>query len=910
MGNPPVMAAWRDFSFRALTPIGAMSMPERAVTRRTTIGVGVPLAIALFAMVARYAGLPAGACFDVAWTTSALGALVGSNAARKRAHGRDRTRWTLWMLAMGCWLFGQLAWDVFGVIGFSASPNVADIGWWACALLVIASMLQVPRGSRSIQVVAIVESLPVIVAAIALCLAELWTTVAHSHLALAPKISALIYPVLYVSAAMLTLRALLGDDLRGRRALPVRLVAFGIGAEAISFILWSSRMLEGTYVTGGTPLDAIWVIGLSAIAIGGLLAARAPEQASEHLSEPSNVGVILPACTFFAIFAALAVMQLRGGAPHGAALTLRLGVFFSGMALIARSTLLGQRMRVMLERERATTKVLAEREAELAALNARLVEDSRHDPLTGIRNRRALSDDMPMYEALRREQGERIALAVCDVDQFKLYNDRLGHLAGDQALRMIAATARAALRPIDAAYRFGGEELLLVLRDVSAEDAIEIAERVRVAIEHAALPHPDADRRILTTSIGVACGDVEFGQLLAQADAALYDAKRAGRNQVSIANHASEPVISVRRREDESEEPVPRHLRSMLAVSRAAASSEGTMPVLQALAEAIRSELWFHMVAVSVPDDTKRELRVAVFMGDEEARATLLEATRPLSEWQELLATAENIHGASWLKDMLLMPLRSASGELLGLVTVDRPLLGRRPSDEEIGALMAVVDHAGLALDQVQREDSSTHDLSDELRLAAVMLLAETIDLRDPKTALHARTVGQFARGTASVLGLTPAQQERIHAAGVLHDLGKLGIADAILQKPGPLEEAEWQEIRGHPEVGARILGHAGMHDIADWVRAHHERVDGRGYPKRISGGEIPLEARILAVADSYEAMIADRPYRSGITAEQACEELLRCAGSQFDPEVVDAFLQALDARGLGSEPQTLEQVA
>jgi HD-GYP domain-containing protein (c-di-GMP phosphodiesterase class II) len=160
------------------------------------------------------------------------------------------------------------------------------------------------------------------------------------------------------------------------------------------------------------------------------------------------------------------------------------------------------------------------------------------------------------------------------------------------------------------------------------------------------------------------------------------------------------------------------------------------------------------------------------------------------------------------------------------------------------------------------------------------------------------------------VLGLTPAEQDRIHAAGVLHDLGKLGIADAILQKPGPLDEAEWEEMRSHPEVGARILGHAGMHDIAQWVRAHHERVDGRGYPRQISDHEIPLEARILAVADSYEAMTADRPYRGGMTPERACDELLRCAGSQFDPEVVDAFLQALDDRAIGAEPQALEQVA
>ncbi|MGH2968593.1 MAG: HD-GYP domain-containing protein, partial [Solirubrobacteraceae bacterium] len=151
--------------------------------------------------------------------------------------------------------------------------------------------------------------------------------------------------------------------------------------------------------------------------------------------------------------------------------------------------------------------------------------------------------------------------------------------------------------------------------------------------------------------------------------------------------------------------------------------------------------------------------------------------------------------------------------------------------------------------------------------------------------------VGAYARATAAALGLAPKRVERLHAAGVLHDLGKLGVADAILHKPGAPDEPEWREIRRHPEIGARILEHAGLRDIAGWVRAHHERIDGRGYPHALSADEIPLEARILAVADAYEAMIADRPYRAGMAAEDARAELLRCAGTQFDREVVEAFL-------------------
>jgi HD-GYP domain-containing protein (c-di-GMP phosphodiesterase class II) len=182
------------------------------------------------------------------------------------------------------------------------------------------------------------------------------------------------------------------------------------------------------------------------------------------------------------------------------------------------------------------------------------------------------------------------------------------------------------------------------------------------------------------------------------------------------------------------------------------------------------------------------------------------------------------------------------------------------------------------------------------------MLLAEALDLRDPSTALHSQTVGRLARSTAVELGLAQAHVDRVHAAGVLHDLGKLGIADAILHKPGPLDDAEWREMRRHPEIGARILEHAGMKDIAVWVRAHHERIDGRGYPEGLAGEWIPVEARILSVADSYEAMIADRPYRAGMSAEAAREELEHCAGTQFDPGVLAAFLRALDAGRDGEE--------
>jgi diguanylate cyclase (GGDEF)-like protein/putative nucleotidyltransferase with HDIG domain len=176
-----------------------------------------------------------------------------------------------------------------------------------------------------------------------------------------------------------------------------------------------------------------------------------------------------------------------------------------------------------------------------------------------------------------------------------------------------------------------------------------------------------------------------------------------------------------------------------------------------------------------------------------------------------------------------------------------------------------------------------------------VLALAEVIDIRDSGTAAHSETVGRYAGAIARELGLAADVVERVRFGGIVHDVGKIGIPDSVLRKPGWLTDEDWQEMRRHPEIGARILRGANLDDIGEWVLAHHERPDGRGYPQGLSGGDIPLEARILAVADAYEAMTSDRVYRPALTPAAAREELLRCSGSQFDTRVVDAFLGVLD---------------
>jgi HD-GYP domain-containing protein (c-di-GMP phosphodiesterase class II) len=159
-----------------------------------------------------------------------------------------------------------------------------------------------------------------------------------------------------------------------------------------------------------------------------------------------------------------------------------------------------------------------------------------------------------------------------------------------------------------------------------------------------------------------------------------------------------------------------------------------------------------------------------------------------------------------------------------------------------------------------------------------------------------------MAARIATRMGLGPEEVELTRLAASLHDLGKLAIPEELLRKPGPLTEPERVVLERHPQIGFRMLESLGIEPVADWVLHHHERWDGRGYPDRLPGEQIPLGARIIFVADAFDAMTSERVYRRRLSADDALAELVRCAGSQFDPDVVDAF-----AEEFGVEREILE---
>jgi putative nucleotidyltransferase with HDIG domain len=175
----------------------------------------------------------------------------------------------------------------------------------------------------------------------------------------------------------------------------------------------------------------------------------------------------------------------------------------------------------------------------------------------------------------------------------------------------------------------------------------------------------------------------------------------------------------------------------------------------------------------------------------------------------------------------------------------------------------------------------------------AITALAYALEAKDVYTSGHSQRVTEISEAIAEHLGLPRETIEKIRLAGLVHDIGKIGVRESVLNKPGSLSDEEFKHVRLHSQTGERILKPiVDDKEILKAVRHHHERYDGAGYPDGLKGEQIPQLARIIAVADTFDAMTSERSYRKALTEEEACAEVERCRGTQFDPEAADAFLE------------------
>jgi diguanylate cyclase (GGDEF)-like protein/putative nucleotidyltransferase with HDIG domain len=371
---------------------------------------------------------------------------------------------------------------------------------------------------------------------------------------------------------------------------------------------------------------------------------------------------------------------------------------------------------------------------ENAFLYEKAKERANTDELTGLFNRGFFRQRLDEEIARSSRYGEVFSLILIDIDDFKKYNDLSGHLIGDEVLKRISNFTQMTVRNSDICFRYGGDELAVILPQTTIEGGRVVAERIRQGVESLT----DWAFDPLTVSIGLSSWPTDGvinDDLIRSSDAALYHSKHTGKNRINLACQV-------------------------------------------ALSEVFRIE-------------------AAIESDDDESKAQL-----------------KTIH-----------------------------------------------------------------------------TLAANLDAKDPYTSGHSAKVSLYASLIAEAMGLTADDVQRIRTAGLLHDIGKIGIPELILKRNGPLTVDEREIMRAHPNLGVSIIEHVeSLRGCLAGIQYHHEHFDGGGYPSGLKGSNVPLDARILAVADAFDAMTSPRPYRKTMTRDEALNEIASCSGSQFDPQIVETI--------------------
>ncbi|MEF8788376.1 MAG: HD domain-containing phosphohydrolase, partial [Planctomycetota bacterium] len=254
------------------------------------------------------------------------------------------------------------------------------------------------------------------------------------------------------------------------------------------------------------------------------------------------------------------------------------------------------------------------------------------------------------------------------------------------------------------------------------------------------------------------------------------------------------------------------------------------------------------------------------------------------------------------------VPVRGMDG-IIGALGVEKRNEG--PFDDETEELLHnVANQAALAVEAERMRENEEHTY-----LEIITALAFTVEAKDPYTRGHSQRVSEIAVSIAREMELEEDRVDVVRDAALLHDIGKIGVPDGTLGNPGELSESGWEIMRDHPIMGEYIVKPVeGLQRLRGPIRHHHERVDGSGYPDRLEGSDICLEARIMGVADTLDAMLSDRPYRDALDIETARREIVDNSGTQFDPDVAEVAIRLIDEDRLplngDNPPQTPQEVA
>jgi diguanylate cyclase (GGDEF)-like protein/putative nucleotidyltransferase with HDIG domain len=495
---------------------------------------------------------------------------------------------------------------------------------------------------------------------------------------------------------------------------------------------------------------------------------------------------------------------------------------------------------------------------------------------------------------------------MADVDGLKAVNDTYGHLLGDAVLVAVAGALQAEGATVG---RYGGDEFVVILADADRAAAEAYRERVRQALSETGLRDEETGSRIdIQVSVGLALHPDEAGtceDLIRMADSATYATKR--QRPVS-------PTSALR------DERVIDQASRLVAELVPLSASVGTLDdKLRVVAERLSDSagyaganivLWGQeqgqVVALNAfADGPYLQEWIQRGRGGVQPLRPILEKTkRPIiiDDIQEDLRLPEDMRAIlrqGGIASGLIVPLLWQD-QVIGSVAVGRANVREfTQTDAQLlvtvaGQIATILRTAGLVESLQEASANLAASQAD-----TVVLLAASAEAHDQTTGTHLQAVRSLAESLALEMGWDPQQAKQVGLAAVLHDIGKIRVAELVLQKPGALTDEEWDLMKMHTVWGAEFLaGHRGFDLASEIARSHHERWDGGGYPDRLRHEDIPVAATVVTVADAFDAVTSDRPYRAARTIEEAMVELQTASGSQFNPDVVDA-LARLHEQGL-----------
>lgn len=565
-----------------------------------------------------------------------------------------------------------------------------------------------------------------------------------------------------------------------------------------------------------------------------------------------------------------------------------------------------------------------------------------YDSLTNLPNRLFFQERLVLELTHAKRNEGKLAVMLLDLDHFKEVNDVLGHSVGDKLLKVVGERLSRVVRRQDAIARFGGDEFVFVLPKIKqVEHVVQLVRRILRVFDESFLV--DSHRLNISSSIGIALfpeNGVDMDTLVKDADIAMYEVKRHGRNNYQFYGQAE---IKDRRKGRETckteageiETAFFREnawLKFLEQITKIAFNTLNLGKVFRQITEGLVNSLGYSISLIVTLDYEKEQF---------EARAFCVRGvfSSEMSRKLELSAKSISFPKNSRVNQIINSVIKGKAVVATGLEEIASPFISSKVcstlqkfSQAEkhivlplkqgttvVGALLVASPRRNFAREELRTLETVAYLAAEAIRSTAfysekvklgenlrqsrkktrktwegiVSTLIELVGARDPYTAAHQRRVADLSIAIAEEMRFSRDRIEGIRIAGLVHDIGKVGVPGEILSRPGPISESELTVIKEHSRTSYDVL--KGLNfpwPVAEAAYQHHERLDGSGYPQGLSANKIILEARILGLADVVEAICCHRPYRPALGIDWALDEIRRNKGILYDPQVVDACIE------------------